>query len=90
MFKKLFQKKEVFLADQVEFCVTNLSQGSDEVFEQLSGRSDIELLQTGCNSHCELCACSLYALVNEEVVEADTPEQLLEKINEELEVNSIR
>lgn len=90
MLKNLFRKKEVFLADQVEFCVTNLSQGSDEVFEQLSGRDDIELLQTGCNSHCELCACTLYALVNEEVVEADTPEELLVKINEELELNSIR
>ncbi|MTD31868.1 DUF1450 domain-containing protein [Planomicrobium sp. YIM 101495] len=78
------------MADQVEFCVTNMSQGSDEVYEQLTGRDDIELLQTGCNSHCELCACSLYALVNEEVVEADTPEELLEKINEELELNSIR
>lgn len=90
MLKGLFKKKEVFLADQVEFCVTNLSQGSDEVYEKLEGRDDIELLQTGCNSHCELCACTLYALVNEEVVEADTAEELLEKINEELEVNSIR
>ncbi|WP_370456229.1 DUF1450 domain-containing protein [Planomicrobium sp. YIM 101495] len=90
MLKGLFKKKQSFLADQVEFCVTNMSQGSDEVYEQLTGRDDIELLQTGCNSHCELCACSLYALVNEEVVEADTPEELLEKINEELELNSIR
>lgn len=73
----------------VEFCMSNLANGAQSSFEQLEKDPDLDVLEYGCLSYCSACAESLYALVNGEIVEADTPEELTRKIYEFIEENPL-
>lgn len=73
----------------VEFCMTNLANGSHKTLETLEKDPTIDVLEYGCLSYCSVCADSLYALVNGEIVEADTPEELTEKIYQFIEENPL-
>ncbi|MDI2588415.1 DUF1450 domain-containing protein [Psychrobacillus sp. NEAU-3TGS] len=89
MFKKLFQKsQQPQFKNQIELCVSNRIYDSEEI-DTLLNREDIELNEVGCNSQCEVCDIGYYAIVNGEVLCADSAPELLEKIDEELEQNSI-
>ncbi|SIS43872.1 YuzB family protein [Salimicrobium flavidum] len=69
----------------IEFCVTNLIDGSQEVKEQLEKDPDLDVQEVGCLNHCGLCAIKNYALVEGERIFADSPKELLEKIYAYLE-----
>ncbi len=71
----------------VEFCISNLANGSQKVMEILEKDPNLDLIEYGCLSYCGKCANSLYALVNGEVVTGDSPEELLNNIYEYLEEN---
>lgn len=73
----------------VEFCVSNLANGSQETFEVLEKDPNIDVLEYGCLSYCTRCSEALYALVNGELVEADTPEELTKKIYQFIEENPL-
>lgn len=73
----------------VEFCVSNLANGSQEAFEVLERDPNIDVLEYGCLSYCSRCSEKLYALVNGEFVEADTPEELTKKIYQFIEENPL-
>lgn len=73
----------------VEFCMSNMANGSQESFEKLESDSNLDVLEYGCLSYCTQCAESLYALVNGEIVEADTPEELTQKVYEFIEENPL-
>lgn len=73
----------------VEFCVSNLANGSQDTFEVLEMDPNIDVLEYGCLSYCTKCSNSLYALVNGEMVEAETPEGLTKKIYEFIEENPL-
>lgn len=73
----------------VEFCVSNLANGSQETFEVLERDPNIDVLEYGCLSYCSRCSEKLYALVNGEIVEADTPEELTKKIYQFIEENPL-
>ncbi|GKW47396.1 MULTISPECIES: YuzB family protein [Planococcus] len=73
----------------VEFCISNMANGSQESFEKLESDSNLDVLEYGCLSYCTQCAESLYALVNGEIVEADTPEELTQKVYEFIEENPL-
>lgn len=89
MFKKLFQTSQTTqLKNQVELCVSNRIYDSEEI-DTLLNREDIELHEVGCNSQCEVCDIGYYAIVNGEVLCANSAPELLEQIDEELEQNSI-
>ncbi|MFJ7973457.1 DUF1450 domain-containing protein [Psychrobacillus sp. NPDC096389] len=89
MFKKLFQKSQPSqLKNQVELCVSNRIYDSQEI-DILLNSEDIELHEVGCNSQCEVCDIGYYAIVNGEVLCANSAPELLEQIDEELEQNSI-
>ncbi|MED3661225.1 DUF1450 domain-containing protein [Ureibacillus sp. FSL K6-8385] len=89
MFKKLFGKKSGPLKNRVVFCVSNPAFADPEVYDVLEQREDVTVEETGCNSYCEICERHYYALVNGEPVAADSAKELLEKIEEELELNPI-
>ncbi len=38
------------------------------------------MLEYGCLTHCGICSAGLYALVNGDIVEGDSPEELLQNI----------
>lgn len=89
LFKKLFQKaKPVQLKNQVELCVSNKLYDSEEV-EILLNRQDIDVIEVGCNSHCEVCDADFYALVNGEMIRAATVKDLLARIEEELVASAV-
>lgn len=73
----------------VEFCVSNLANGSQETFEVLEKDPNIDVLEYGCLSYCTRCSETFYALVNGELVEADTPEELTKKIYQFIEENPL-
>lgn len=73
----------------VEFCISNLAAGAQETYEALEKDPNIDVLEYGCLSYCTKCDRSLYALVNGDVVEADTPEELTNKIYQYIEENPL-
>ena len=83
------RNKQPALKNQVEFCMTNLSLGAADVYDVLLEREDIELTESGCTSNCEICEGHLFAVVNGELIKAETAEQLLVKVEIELEENSV-
>ena len=64
----------------VEFCISNMAKGSDVVFEKLENDPNIDVLEYGC-LQIGLCASSLYALVDGDIVEGNTPDDLLKHIS---------
>lgn len=84
-----FFKKKKDLKNQVEFCMTNISLGSADVYDILLERDDVEITESGCTSNCEICECQLFAIVNGELLEEETAEQLLKAVEKELEENSV-
>ncbi|MGM9966044.1 YuzB family protein [Rummeliibacillus sp. TYF005] len=73
----------------VEFCVSNLANGSQETYEVLEQDPNVDVLEYGCLSYCTRCSEKLYALVNGELVEAETPEELTKKIYQFIEENPL-
>jgi len=66
----------------IEFCMLNLgnSAGSKRAKEQLEKDSSLKISTFGCLHKCSTCFRGPYALVNDEIVTGDTPEQLVENI----------
>jgi len=73
----------------VEFCINNLANGSQKTYEILERDPNIDVLEYGCLSYCTKCSESFYAIVNGELVEADSPEALTEAIYQFIEENPL-
>ncbi len=73
----------------IEFCISNLANGAQEAFEQLERDPSLDVLEYGCLSYCTKCSESLYALVNGDIVEADTSEELVKAIYQYIEDNPL-
>ena len=84
-----FFKRKKELKNQVEFCITNLSLGAADVYDVLIEREDLEIMESGCTSNCEICECQLFAVVNGEIIQSDTAQQLVKAVEKELEENSV-
>ena len=73
----------------VEFCISNMARGGQYVYDQLEEDPDVDVLEYGCLQNCGLCASSLYALVDGDIVEGNTPDDLLKNIYQHIEDNDI-
>ena len=71
----------------IEFCVSNLAEGSQKALERLEKDPNLDIIEYGCLSYCGICARSLYALVNGEVVTGETPDDLVDNIYQYMEEN---
>ncbi|MCZ0756337.1 YuzB family protein [Anoxybacillus sp. J5B_2022] len=71
----------------IEFCMSNLANGSQKALEILQKDPNLDIIEYGCLSYCGKCAHSLFALVNGEIVTGETPEQLVANIYKFLEEN---
>ncbi|OXS73018.1 hypothetical protein B1B04_13720 [Lysinibacillus sp. KCTC 33748] len=87
LFKK--KKEPQQLKNRVEFCMTNLSLGAADAYDVLVERSDIEIEESGCTSHCEICEQEIFAIVNGEIVTADDAETLVKAIDQEIIQNPL-
>lgn len=70
----------------IEFCVSNMHFGTDAIMEKLEENPEYDVIEYGCLNNCGLCSMFPYALVNGEVVEAQSADQLyvliMDKIKE--------
>ena len=73
----------------VEFCVSNMAKGGDIVYEKLENDPDVDVLEYGCLQNCGMCSSGLYVLVDCDIVEGDTPDDLLNNIYKHIEENDI-
>lgn len=71
----------------IEFCVSNLANGSQKARAVLEKDSNLDVIEYGCLGYCGICYDGPYALVNGEVVTGETPDELIENIYEYLEEN---
>lgn len=71
---------------EIKFCENNFSHGTDEIAERIENEfDDVAVLIEPCLGHCGECAVGPFALVNDEFIQADSSEELYEKIVEQLE-----
>ncbi|MDA3129688.1 YuzB family protein [Aliibacillus thermotolerans] len=71
----------------IEFCLSNLASGSQAALEELEKDPNLDIIEYGCLGNCGHCAMNMYALVNGEIVDGETPEELVENVYTYLEEN---
>ncbi|WP_090738331.1 YuzB family protein [Paenibacillus sp. Mc5Re-14] len=64
----------------IEFCTSNMHFGTDEIMAKLEQNPDYDVIEYGCLSNCGQCNAEPYAMVNGEIVSADSAELLYEVI----------
>jgi uncharacterized protein YuzB (UPF0349 family) len=64
----------------VEFCASNMHHGTDRVMRRLEADPEVEVIEYGCLGNCGECYLFPFALVNGEIVAAETAEQLHDAI----------
>lgn len=66
---------------EVKFCENNFSFGTEKVVKTLQENyKNIDVSVEGCLGYCGDCAVGPYALVDDEMIQADTADELLKKI----------
>ena len=65
---------------EIKFCENNFTFGTEETMETLKKHANAEVSVEPCLGYCGDCATGPYALVNDELVQGDTADELLEKI----------
>jgi uncharacterized protein YuzB (UPF0349 family) len=71
----------------IEFCVSNLANGSQRALEVLEKDPNLDVIEYGCLGYCGVCYEGPYAMVNGEVVTGGTPDELVKNIYDYLEEN---
>ncbi|MBC7960012.1 MAG: DUF1450 domain-containing protein [Vallitaleaceae bacterium] len=70
---------------EIKFCENNFSQGTEAVAKKIRKEfSSIDVEVEACLGYCSDCAVKPYALVDDEMVIAETADNLYEKIVEML------
>ncbi|MDO7907063.1 YuzB family protein [Paenibacillus sp. JX-17] len=64
----------------IEFCTNNMHFGTDEVMERLEENPDYDVIEYGCLSNCGQCYMEPFAMVNGEIIAAESAEALYEAI----------
>ncbi|MEO3946863.1 YuzB family protein [Gorillibacterium sp. CAU 1737] len=64
----------------IEFCSSNMHHGTDRVMETLEANPDYDVIEYGCLGNCGECAYQPFAMLNGDVVLAESAEELLEEL----------
>ena len=66
---------------EIKFCENNFTFGTEETMKKLKENfSNADVSVEPCLGYCGDCAVGPYALVNDEMIQADTADELFEKI----------
>ncbi|NNU90328.1 YuzB family protein [Anoxybacillus sp. CHMUD] len=71
----------------VEFCISNLANGSQRALEKLEKDPNLDIIEYGCLGYCGKCANTLFAMVNGDIVTAENADQLVERVYAYIEEN---
>ena len=70
---------------EVKFCENNFSQGTEDVVKKIENElKDVNVEVEPCLGYCGDCAVGPFALVNDELIQAETADELYQKIKDEL------
>ncbi len=70
----------------IKFCENNFSHGTDEVMSKLKDEfEEANVSAEPCLGYCGDCAVGPFALVNDELIQADTADELYEAIKDAIE-----
>ncbi|MEX2415738.1 MAG: YuzB family protein [Paenibacillaceae bacterium] len=64
----------------IEFCNSNMALGTNIIMKKLEENPDYDVIEYGCLANCGQCYMTPYAMVNGEIIAADTPDELYDKI----------
>lgn len=66
---------------EIKFCENNFTFGTEETMKKLKEKySNADVSIEPCLGYCSDCAVGPYALVNDEMIQSDTADELFEKI----------
>lgn len=66
---------------EIKFCENNFTFGTEATMKKLKDNfSSVDVSVEGCLGYCGDCAEGPYALVNDELIQANTADELYEKI----------
>ncbi|CAH2214684.1 DUF1450 domain-containing protein [Tepidibacter aestuarii] len=69
---------------QVKFCENNFSHGTEEIVNKIENElNEVDVEVEPCLGYCGDCAVGPFALVDDELIQADTPDELFDKIKEQ-------
>ncbi|WZL72458.1 DUF1450 domain-containing protein [Clostridiaceae bacterium 35-E11] len=69
----------------IKVCENNYGYGTNDVLDKIKAENpNIQIDTATCWGYCDDCAIGPYIFLNDEMIQADTPEELYEKINEAL------
>ncbi len=64
----------------IEFCTNNMHFDTDIVMKKLESNPDYDVVEYGCLSNCGQCYMMPYAMVDGEIVTADSADELYDAI----------
>ncbi|WP_405082051.1 YuzB family protein [Paenibacillus chitinolyticus] len=68
----------------IEFCASNMHHGTDAVMKKLEDNPDYDVIEYGCLGNCGECYLFPFAMVNGEIVAAETADKLLDEISKKI------
>lgn len=68
----------------IEFCASNMHHGTDVVMKKLEGNPDYDVIEYGCLGNCGECYLFPFAMVNGEIVAAETADKLFDEISKKI------
>ncbi|SEG38126.1 YuzB family protein [Paenibacillus sp. UNC499MF] len=68
----------------IEFCASNMHHGTDAVMKKLEGNPDYDVIEYGCLGNCGECYLFPFAMVNGEIVAAETADKLFDEISKKI------
>lgn len=68
----------------IQFCENNYAQGIEPVVQFFEKKDNTTVTVEPCLGYCGDCAMGPFALVNDELIQGNTPEELQQNILEEI------
>jgi uncharacterized protein YuzB (UPF0349 family) len=60
----------------IEFCASNIGHGTEQLMKKLEQNPEYDVIEYGCLNNCGQCYLAPFAMVEGEIVEAETPAEL--------------
>ncbi len=60
----------------IEFCASNIGHGTEPLKHKLELNPEYDVIEYGCLNNCGQCYLQPFAMLDGEIIEAETPEEL--------------